>query len=125
MLQPHKGAAQNILTASLGPQQMGDISTATFPAQPGDFITLGSDGVMDVVSSPEQFFGWLRNEFAAQKDFEKPLAQFLDGAGKRPEIFDDNMTLALWSNPLQNTAHKKLDAYTTPSSNTHQGARYV
>lgn len=125
MLQPHKGAAQNILTASLGPQQMGDISTATFTAQPDDFITLGSDGIFDVVQDPEQFFGWLRNEFAAQKDFEKPLVQFLDGAGLRPEIFDDNLTLALWNNPLQNTAHKKLDAYTTPSSTTHQGTRYV
>ena len=103
VLVPHKSGAQNLLAASLGPDQVGEPSYATYPRHAGDRMYMSSDGVFDVYDDPAQFWGsWFENASvsrAPQTCLQELLAKCAEHTA-----FDDNMTVAYLHTPQQHVS---------------------
>lgn len=102
LLIPHKSGAQNLLAASLGPDQVGEPSYATHARWPGDRIYIGSDGVFDVYNDPSAFWEWFETASltkSPQNCLTELLAKCADHAS-----FDDNMTVAYLNTPALRVA---------------------
>jgi serine/threonine protein phosphatase PrpC len=93
LMVPHRGAAQNLLTASLGPKQEGEPSFAVERRLPGDRLYAGSDGVLDMVQPPE-FFAWFEERSAAGDAMQTCLDALLNACASDGR-FDDNLTVGV------------------------------
>ncbi len=85
-----------LLTSSLGPLPQGSPATHSVFREPGDILTLGSDGLWDRVPEafPEQL---LRAAFANDGNLdsaaEEVLAQMASHKDSQGYVFDDNISL--------------------------------
>ena len=105
LLIPHKSGAQNLLAASLGPDQVGKPSFATHARQPGDRLYVGSDGVFDVYSDPSAFWGsWFEGASTARAP-QTCLTELLAKCAEHT-AFDDNMTVAYLHTPAHRVTTK-------------------
>lgn len=113
VLIPHKSGAQNLLAASLGPDQVGEPSYATYPRHAGDRMYMGSDGVFDVYDDPAQFWGsWFENASVARAP-QTCLQELLAKCAEHT-AFDDNMTVAYLHTPKQHVSTTSAKSLTTP-----------
>lgn len=100
LLKPHKSGAQNLLAASLGPDQVGQPSFAAHARLPGDRIYIGSDGVFDVYSDPSAFWGSWFETASLTKAPQDCLTELLAKCAEHAS-FDDNMTVAYLHTPAK------------------------
>lgn len=113
MLTPHKGEAQNLLLASLGPTQDGEPTFVCVSRQPGDRLFMGSDGVFDVIEEPTQFWAWFESTVAEGHAPQTQMDALMEAAGK-DKHFDDNLTVAYLHTPnLAPLALRYLDGRKT------------
>ncbi|MEQ8191349.1 MAG: protein phosphatase 2C domain-containing protein [Candidatus Eremiobacterota bacterium] len=95
---PHKGKANNVLTASLGPSMMGKPVIEVLKRNRGDIIITGTDGLFDRV---DDFFikDILKTCIYYKGDFTESINFILNElVSHRDEIgyvFDDNITMSL------------------------------
>jgi protein phosphatase PTC7 len=101
ILKPQRGAASNILAASLGPQIAGRPCFGTIARRDGDLLLVGTDGVFDHLCEdfPGQVLKLAINrggnlDMAA----EEVLRGFADEQDEFGYLCDDNLTLGLMMN---------------------------
>jgi protein phosphatase len=98
-LVPQKGAAPNVVSASLGPVPEGVARHGALARRPGDLLFLGTDGIFDRVD--DSFAPAVRNlarELGG--DLDRVVRAVLEDFGAHRDaagfpVCDDNMTLAL------------------------------
>ncbi len=94
---PAKGEASNVVTASLGPVPEGIVEVRTEKREPGDILVVCSDGVADRVTP--DFNDALRRLMSEASSAAEVVASVLDEFERRPEVFDDNLSLGLLATP--------------------------
>ncbi len=105
LLVAHKSGAQNLLSASLGPDQVGQPSFATAQRLAGDQLFVGSDGVFEVYDDPAAFWGAWFESAVVQRAPQTCLNELLDKCAQH-QRFDDNLSVAYLRTPV--TAAKRL-----------------
>lgn len=106
LLLAHKsGDTQNLLAASLGPDQVGQPSFATAQRLAGDQMFVGSDGVMEVYDDPAAFWGIWFESAVLERAPQTCLKELLDKCAEH-QRFDDNMTVAYLRTPVTAAAKR-------------------
>lgn len=97
-LEPQKGAAANILAASLGPVMEGQPCSGTLPRFPGDFLVMGSDGVFDYVGNnfiPNVLRMAIECKGDLQKVVDQVLNELVNAQDDKGYLCDDNLTFGI------------------------------
>ena len=112
---PHKGAASNMVTHSLGPLPDGEATVVgSALRQPGDLVYIASDGFDPV--TPDQVLGFLqgyRAHMPLQTVVEGLSQEAMNAQDAHGPILDDNMSLAALYTPLA-VAHLPAPADAQP-----------